>query len=222
MEPLLVTAELVNGFCAADPWSPSLDGVLAYWVLYGQLGEEEFALGASGGIPPVVLGPDALPLAVERWRDLHWWQCSSPMYTAVTTHRRFAHRRFDQALAMRYADVGRSRVNVKAGPFKNYRIGLDIRICPRVQWHAIGDLSAVAQLLARCQSIGRGGAQGLGLVREWRVEQGGDAGLARFRRPLPEAFADEHGVTGVRMEWGIIPPGRLRQHRHLCVLPAPS
>jgi hypothetical protein len=223
MEPLLVTAELANGFCASDPWSPSLEGVLAYWVLRERLGEEAFALGASGATPPVVLGPGDLPVEAELWDDLFWWRCSSPLSDAATVHRRFVHRRFDHFMAERFADTGRSgRVLVTGGPFKNYRFGEDVRVCREVRWHVVGDAAEVRRLLRRCGTIGRGGGRGLGQVRAWRVEAGGDARLARFHRPLPVGFAAEHGIHGVLMDWGIRPPGRLRAHRVLCVMPPPG
>lgn len=220
MEPVVVTAELENGFCASDPWSPGLDGLLAYWTLYDRLGADAFALGQSGHTDAVVLDADELPLAVERHGDAWWWHCSAPIYQAAAVHQRYFHRRFDQALAMARADVGKSgKVAVSSGPYKNYRIAVNVTICPTVTWHAIGDADAIARLVRRCPTIGRGGSQGLGFVREWRVEPDGNATLARFGRPLPFDFAQEHGVVGALMEWGIRPPGRLRQHRTLCVMP---
>src|SRR5690606_581961 len=48
MQPLVVTAYLANAFASPDPWSPALEGILAYWWLRETLGEEEFALGMSG------------------------------------------------------------------------------------------------------------------------------------------------------------------------------
>lgn len=85
----------------------------------------------------------------------------------------------------------------------------------------MGDRAEVARLVGRCGAIGRGGGQGLGEVRTWRVEPGGDPARARFGRPLPADFAGAHGVAGVLMEWGIRPPGRLLAHRRLCVMPGP-
>src|SRR5690606_41719173 len=50
-EPLTVTAHLATAYSSVDSWSPSLDGILAYWWLREQLGDEEFALGMSGHRP---------------------------------------------------------------------------------------------------------------------------------------------------------------------------
>ena len=40
--PVRVVAHLVNGFVAMDPWSPTLDGILGYWLLYRRLGPDRF------------------------------------------------------------------------------------------------------------------------------------------------------------------------------------
>lgn len=59
MEPIKITAHLRNGFAAADEWSPSLDGILAYWKLY-LADPEQFNItqGRSDLMEPV----DGLPL----------------------------------------------------------------------------------------------------------------------------------------------------------------
>lgn len=216
MIPLLVTAELANGYSAADPWSPALDGILAYWALREQLGEEEFALGMSGARP--LLDP-VLPLGRETHGDDWWWQCSSPIVDPAGEFVWWFHRRFDDAQAARHLPEGTRGILTAGGPYKVYRNRRTMRIARAVQWHCLGDAPEITRLLARCAQIGFGHTKGLGVVRGWRVEPGGDADIARFHRPLPVGFAAQHGISGIAHEYGIRPPGRAPEHRRQCVMP---
>lgn len=214
LQPLRVVAETPAGFGAADPWSPAIDAVLAYWVLREQLGEERFALGGTGHVPLVQA---ELPLARETHGDWWWWQASSPIVAAVGEHRRYFHRRFDLAEAVAHDAI--RKVETKAGPYKAYRNTVRLVLTPTVTWHAIGDLDAVRALLARVMAIGAKIGQGCGRVVRWRVTADGDPGLARFHRPIPLDFAELHGRTGVRLRWGLRPPCRAPEHQTLCVMP---
>jgi CRISPR type IV-associated protein Csf3 len=213
-QPIRIVAETPTGFGAADPWSPALDAILAYWVLREQLGEEVFALGGTGHLPLVEAD---LPLARETHSDWWWWQVSSPIVAAVGEHRRYFHRRFDLAEAAQYTSV--RKVETKAGPYKAYRNTVRLVLTPTVTWHAVGDIDAVRALLARVDAIGAKVGQGCGRVVRWHVSDDGDPHLARFHRPLPLEFAVLHDCTGVRLRWGIRPPGRVPEHQTLCVMP---
>jgi hypothetical protein len=219
MEPLLVTAWLVNGYAASDPWSPALEGILAYWALREQLGEEEFALGMTGHRPVVEA---ELPLARESWEG-HWWWCvSSPLAEARATFESWTHRRFDDGPALGFTPETVRRVLTAGGPYKAYRTRHTRIVTPWVRWHAIGDAAELRRLLARCHNIGAGYAHGWGQVRAWTVEPGGDAAIARFRRPLPVEFAAAHMGQlgpGTQMDWGIRPPGRRPEQRTRCFMP---
>lgn len=219
--PLVVTAHLAQGYSAADDWSPSLDGILAYWALKEQLGDEEFALGMTGHralVAPV------LPLAREsdgegRW----WWVCSAPEPDAVAmVQQKFFHRRFDIAQATVYAAEGIRRVEVAAGPYKAYRHRRDIRVCRSVTWRAIGDAREVRRLLRRLTYIGFGHTKGWGRVWHVEVREGTDedAAIARTRRPLPVAYAQALGLDGMVLPWGLLPPGRDPSQRADCLMPA--
>jgi CRISPR type IV-associated protein Csf3 len=224
MRPLRVIAHTPAGFASADPWSPALDGILGYYLMRERLGEEQFALSQSD---PTTLAPlEDLPLGREAYDDLWWWQVSAPRYQEQGQHRRYYHRRFDLDLATRYLPADhKGRISVKGGPYKNYRNVRDIHITPRVEWHAIGDAGEILRLLTfasgepRCTHVGAGSAQGLGRVVRWEVVEDGDEELARFCRPLPAEFAAAHGRSGILLEWGYRPPGRLPANRALCVMP---
>jgi CRISPR type IV-associated protein Csf3 len=216
-EPLVITAHTPAGFASSDPWSPSLDGILAYWALREQLGEEEFGLGMSGQREPV-----EAELPLERVGDgPYWfWAVSSPIYHGQGEFLHHYHRRFDAQAAERFLETGRSgRVATSAGPYKAYRQAHLVHVAPSVSWHAIGDAAEIERLLSRCSTIGAGGTRGLGMVRRWTVETGGDPNLARRWRPLPQELAGRIGVEGALLEWAVRPPGWARRNRCLCVMP---
>lgn len=216
METLIVTARLRNGFAASDPWSPSIDGILAYWMLREQLGEAAFTAGAAdpGSLHPV----EGLPLERIEHQGLWWYACSSPIYDEVAQSLRYYHRRFDARAAERYADVGR-RVDVKSGPYKSSRLSQVVHTCAAVQWHVMGDADRIRHLLRRCAAIGAKINTGFGAVAEWTVSPGGEAEIARRRRPLPADYASQHGIEGPVMRWAIRPPSRLRGNQTECVMP---
>jgi len=212
--PLIVTAHLATAYTVADPWSPALDGILAYWALREQLGEEAFALSAGGHGPLIAA---ELPLAREVWGDDWWWRCSAPQADVAAEFTRHTHRRFDDQLAYDRVPGTVRKVLTAGGPYKAYRNQHVGRVARALVWHCVGDGDAILRLLRRCGNVGRGHTHGYGQVGRWTVEPGGDADLARFGRPLPVAFAAAHGVEGAVLDWGIRPPGRA--HRVPCVLP---
>lgn len=216
MEPLLVTAYLATAYSVSDPWSPALDGILAYWALREQLGEEEFALGMTGHRP--LVEPD-LPLGREEHDGLWWWQCSAPLVELVTTATRHVHRRFDDQHAYERVPESVRTVLTAGGPYKVYRTPHTLRVAPALTWHCLGEADPIRRLLTRCDNVGYGHSKGYGQVSRWEVTSGGDPDLARFQRPLPHSFAHAHGIAGAVMRWGIRPPGRAPEHQVLCVMP---
>lgn len=214
MEPLLVTARLATAYTANDPWSPSLDGLLAYWQLREQLGEEEFALGSTGHREVI---DAALPLGREAHGDWWWWQCSAPLAEVRAEFMRYTHRRFDDQYAATMVQA--RKVETGAGPYKAYRMGHTMRVTDALHWHCIGDAAGIRRLLRLCGTIGRGHTHGYGEVREWLVEPGGDKEMARFHRPLPVEFAMKHGRSGPALQWGLRPPARAPERQTLCVMP---
>jgi CRISPR type IV-associated protein Csf3 len=218
LEPLIVTAHTPAGYTRSDPWSPSLDGILAYWALRERVGDEEFALGSTGQIPVVDID---LPLGREEWNGLWWWQCSSPVEGPLSqVFARHIHRRFDDQNE-RYLDERVKTVVTKGGPYKVARLRREVRLVPWVRWHVVGNAAEIQRLLRRCTTIGRGSARGSGEVAMWEIHEGDEETYfrARFRRPLPVGFAEEQGVTGLVSRYGIRPPARAPERQMECVLP---
>ena len=217
VEPLIITAHMGNAYSAADPWSPSIDGILAYWALREQHGEEWLALGMAGHREIVEA---ELPLARDEHGDWWWWQCSSPLVEVERRFVQFHHRRFDDLAAATYLPERTKKILTAGGPYKTSRTGKTRHLTHEIVWHVVGDAAEIERLLRRCHSIGFGHSRGYGQVRGWMVAADGDADIARFHRPLPEGFASQHGIVGSVMRWGIRPPGRHPAFQAMCVMPA--
>lgn len=220
MTPMRVIARLANGFASNDPWSPSLDGILAFWHMREKLGAEAFSATSadSSQMAPII----GLPLAVKRFGDQWWYQCASPRYEARAEFLRYFHRRFDVDEAARHLQPQRGRVSTKAGPFKTYRLTARIIVCDRIEWDAVGDATEVRRLLRRCSAVGQKIGQGNGRVLRWDVlpvDAAADQWPAIDKRPLPVEYAASLGIDGPEMLWGLRPPGRLVQNQVICVMP---
>lgn len=221
MQPLRVTAWLRHGYCASDPWSPSLDGILAYWVLREQLPEEAFAAGMSGLVEPVIADLSAYLAREEDGEGHWWWVCSSPIPAQpLVRFPAWFHRRFDAGEAAGRVDPRVRKVLITGGAYKNYRQRRIATATAALTWHCIGSAGAIARVLRRCSHVGHGIGRGWGEVVRWEVSvDGADERLAREHRPLPVAWATARGIGGMVLDWGIIPPGRWPGHRALCVMP---
>lgn len=223
MQPLRVTAWLRHAYIANDPWSPSLDGLLAYLILREQLPEEEFIAGMSGLVSPVIADLSAMLAREEDGAGHWWWVCSSPVPAQPLM--RFPvwfHRRFDAGEAAARVDPRVRRVETAGGAYKNYRQRRMATATASLTWHCVGEAGALTRMLRRCYHVGHRLDAGFGEVTGWEVTaSGADERLARLHRPLPVAWATARGVGGMVLDWGIIPPGRWPAHRTLCVMPHP-
>jgi CRISPR type IV-associated protein Csf3 len=216
MQAIKITAQLYNGFTSSDPWSPSIDGILAYWHMREKLGDEfELSCSSSAAMRPV----DDLPLERIDHDGLWWYACSSPIYCVRASARKHIHRRFDD-VHERHLDLqGKSgKILTAAGPFKNTRLAFLLRVTDRVEWHVVGDHDAIARLLHRCSHIGSRYGAGFGRVRDWTFEPG-DRDIALRHRPVPLSYAEAHGIEGEMMRWGIRPPARIAACSAMCVMP---
>lgn len=207
MRALRIRADLVRGYAAKDPWSPTIDGILAAIVMRARLGGERYV--SDSAMTSTLAPVDGLPLAVERHGLLWWYAASSPIPVDVAgRERRYFHRRFDDQYE-RHLAGGVRKVMTSAGPYKATRL-FDTRImAAAVEWHVIGEQGEIEPLVRQVWQIGGRRAVGYGEVSGWTITDDGDADLARWHRPLPAAYAEVIGRQGPRVPWGLTPPGRL-------------
>lgn len=216
MTPLAITAHLYTGFASADPWSPTIDGIVGYWWFREHLGPDEFVFSQSSNqnLKPA----DELPFEKVHHADQWWYACSSPIYRKQATVHRHIHRRFNQDHAEKYLPDGSRKIQVKAGAYKNARLVVQQHITDRVTWHVIGERTEIERLLKKCTHIGAKLGAGFGRVREWSYADGVED-LARHARPLPVDYAAARQIEGDVMWWGLRPPGRIAENCANCIMP---
>lgn len=218
--PLQVTAELANGFVAADPWSPALDGVMVWARLYEELGEALYDLD------PHRDGLREVPLPLLRVGEgVDWYYaCSSPFHASVE-HVSFFHRRFDDHLERLLTPGKRAKINTASGRYKSYRLPAVQRVTPRVMWFAVGAEAGVRRLLEGITHLGKKRNHGHGQVLRWTVRAADTAAEAADwrehalrRRPRPVS-ACQPEPDDLVMDWGIRPPIWFPENRRRCVMP---
>ncbi|WP_198033116.1 hypothetical protein [Methylosinus sp. PW1] len=213
MKPTLIRAVLVNGYITSNPWTPTIDGIVAYASQLRKHGDEFYVHRDSEMVPV-----DDLPIEKIEFGGRWWYSCSTPYpVDSVGRQKRNYHRRFDDRYEG-YLVSGVGKVLTKAGPYKAARLADTRTICRAVEWHVVGDREALRDLLGDIDQIGAARAVGFGSVVEWQLEDG-DAEIARRRRPLPLEYAESIGIAGRRMSWGIVPPTRLPESICECVMP---
>ena len=166
MRPLIVRAHMAGAFVSASPWSPMLDGVLAYEVLRREMGDEFYAQNPQrDGIREA-----ELPLARDTDGADWWWACSVPEYVDVQEHVRWSHGRFDDQHE-RYIDLGRrTKVETAGGRYKDMRLPLITHLATCITWNVRGCETCIRELLRDVTHLGQKRAAGHGLVREWSIE----------------------------------------------------
>lgn len=224
MEPLKVTARLIGGYGAYDPWSPSLDAVLAYVALRRKLGHDAFyntPTDRHGDTPD-------LPIArVDVGSD--WvWACSWPLPAGANAADLIhTNKRFDTYYATMLCDNGRkSVVQTKTGPFKSHRTPLRIVACRAVDWHVVGERAGIEDLLSEVTFVGKKHAHGCGQVVRWVVEPEPEdmsvlhEGLLQRSVPWAEPFlAQVSPGTYYEADLGIRPPYWHRAQVRKCAVP---
>ena len=216
MKPLVITAHLQNGLISGDMWTPSIDNILAYWHLKKSLSDAEFAAGCAN--VGELLTVDDLPIEKEIHGDDWWYKCSSPITAINARYSTHIHRRFDQLAGEKYLLPKKGRIQLQTGQHKNKRVKLFVTITDRIIWHVVGNKKNIEELLQKCTHLGANINIGFGKVKYWHISADGDVDIARFKRSLPETFAEKHGIDGIRMNWGYRPNVRKPANQALCVM----
>lgn len=216
MNALLVTAYLSNGFSAADRWSPSLDGILAYHHLRLKMGTDEFNLSLSMNEQTTV---DDLPVDKVEHDGVWWYACSSPEYESMGEKTRVFYKKFNIDRSMLISQKSKT-IELTKGQFKNYSLGFKEVFAKEIKWHIVGDKEEIIKLLNHCNQIGGQRGKGMGLVSGWTIEDYGDAQKATLNRPIPVAAAEHYDISGIKAWRGFRPSVRINNNQCICVLPA--
>lgn len=207
-----------------------LDSLLAYAVVREELGASYWDQGPRDAEPECLMRPP-LPLKKCQTRgptggEVHVWHASASMLPDGPNARDVLwlkkHWESKPSCEKFAAYSGKGKVDVKAGPFKSWNVPVPTVSVPRLSWHACGDPREALRLLeAFIVSVGKKRNGGLGLVREWSVQETEvDESLVNregvVQRPIPIRFdrAAAWSMTEIRTYQA---PYWLRDGARLCI-----
>jgi CRISPR type IV-associated protein Csf3 len=219
MESLLITAKLERGFSANDPWSPAIDGILAYYHLRETMGVEAFNLSLSLNEQTVV---NDLPLEKVTYDDKWWWACSSPDYDLKQEIIRTFYKKFNIDTSLLIKDRVKN-IELTKNKFKNYSLSFKEIITKEIHWQVVGDKEEIIRLLSMCYQVGAQRGKGMGVIESWSVTESEDAKedakKAMFNRPIPLEAAEHHNISGLKAWRGYKPSVRVAENQGLCICP---
>jgi CRISPR type IV-associated protein Csf3 len=219
MNFLQITARLASPIAVYDNYSPNIDGLLEWLILESQ------GLASSNPTEETAITVD-LPLQKIEHGGLWFWAVSSPFYQYELEQSQRYRRRWDYQ--ERNCDWGNKRASVDTsqGNTKSYDLPLYLRNTPRIDWFAVGDKPAIAEILASCKGVGKKRSQGYGQVLSWEVQEiDTDRSLVnkKIARPLPLEMRDLVPCSAISdlgcLPWGYRPPARFPCNRALCIMP---
>lgn len=231
--PLQVTAHLVSGIASGVGWGPALDGLLAA-RLWAERKHDRPA-GAPRGLDPDHEPEDMpLPLARVHYDDGWYWAatCGWPVAVDPVPEVRYWASRADQRHLVEMCDQVPKEISETTGRWRSRVMPTSVLMCPRMRWHAVGDPSAVAELLAPVRAIGKRRGTGEGEVLRWDVDRLDADDLVaahldaqgRLARPTPVAVIgdDPRVPCGPVANYGIRPPTMHPSRREVVRLPSPA
>lgn len=160
MTPLIVTATIRGELSLREP--VHFDALLAA------------AVAMRDDLPPAYTAAEVVPIEipVEREPQGRFHLCSASLSAVEITVKRNTIKRYPLE---EIKDMGsyRGKVNLAAGRTKHYCIPRPSAhlVDDRMTWYAIGEVSAIRDLLAWVTHVGKHRAVGYGAVESWEVRE---------------------------------------------------
>ena len=213
MQTLKVIAYISSGIDTSNPWSPSLDGILASAYLEHKLGTDKFNIDMALNKQSTVANLDIAKSEGDEW----FYLCSSPIFAVdqsqtFTQYKRFNHDEHD------LIKMKAKQLQLTKGVHKNTAWNANVKYCEKVEWHVASNKDYVLSLLQDVTHIGANRAAGYGKVDKWAVEEGEDL-LARYYRPLPLNNTICDDLKYHKMWWGYRPSVRIKSNQAYCNMP---
>lgn len=208
-----ITAHLKNGLCVNDPWSPSLDSILAYFKNMEDMGQDNFNISTAMGDQTTC---DNLPVEKQYFNDLWWYNCSTPEYDSLHEIKRQFYKKFNIDFSLMIEKKVKN-VELTKNQFKNYSLFFMQHLVKNVSWHLVCDIDKTMELLRNCKQIGGKRGKGMGEVVDWSYSEG-DIEKAKLNRFLPIKYAENKNIDGTIMLRGFRPSFRLNENQTVCVI----
>ena len=208
-----ITAHLKSGLVISDPWSPSIDSILAYFQIKKDIGTTDFNISTAMGEQTTC---GTLPMEKTFYKDLWWYQCSIPEYDCQHEIKRQLYKKFNVEYA-RMIEKKVKNIELKKNQFKNYSLFFMQCLVSEISWHVVCDINKVRELLEGCKQIGAERGKGMGLVDNWSFKDG-EIKNATLNRFIPKKYAEENNIKGLKIFRGFRPSFRIRENQAICVL----
>lgn len=223
MEPLKITAYLMDGRVATTDSYLPLDSILAAeWMRRNH--PDAYYNASSHMLTNELIIPE-LPFERRGHGNDWYWSCSFNQEEKLHEYITHWHKRFDDNLEQ-YIDFRgrRGKINTQSAKYKAYRTPLVIQLYDRLTWYAVGDMAAVFDLCRTVTHIGKKSSQGYGAVDYWEIEPWPEPWSVwvngRLMRAIPTSEALPSGHQEVRLsQWGIRPPYWHRENQRVCYVP---
>lgn len=198
IEPLKITAHLLDGRIASTDLMLPLDSLLAWaWIAKHRPELLNVTMADYSNVfqPP-------LPLDRIETEGTWYYACSFACADPKAEIRSYWNKRFDATEAEQAVDFGKwkAKVNKQAGLYRGHHSPLCIFLLPKLEWYARGNRAEVESLLSSITHLGKKRSQGYGLVREWEVEIWPQD--LSWLRPVPNPDGDE--IMGVHAPYWLI------------------
>lgn len=182
LEPLVITVSLQQGLVWDPRYGIALDGLLTSLTRASEAHKRGLLAGSllDGGLNPEIPQDWDLPLAKckeggsEQW---HWMATvgqplgydAMPLSNApFDPHRLMV--KLDERRAEAVAISLPKNVGGARGRFRTKLTPVMVTVAREIQWHALGDMDLLNDLLANADSIGGRRGSGEGKVESWRVK----------------------------------------------------
>lgn len=223
MQPIKITAEMLSPIAVTDDWSPSLDAVIAYFVL-----EKHKLLSPQPSIKEIKKNYQILeaeiPLRNVNYGGISCWMISSPCYFYFSEQAERIRKRWDYQEHRLNWGKRKAKTDTSQGPEKSYDLPIFLRNPASITWYGVGDIKKVRSLLPNCTSLGKKRSVGNGQVRKWTVEAiAEDWHLWKdgmLMRPYPlELMPKDRPVDMAIREWGLGQPSWHPDFKRMCAMP---
>lgn len=212
MRPLRIRAWLRTAVVSDD--ALPLDGILLYQAMRREYGPRDATL--PGTVPNV----EMVPLPLERTNSAQWYyRCSFAQWPQVA-HEKSAWTKRVATHRMAILDDAKSKVDIGSGRYRSYHMPVFARAALFVDWYAVGDQDAIADLLRDVWAIGKKTVQGWGRVALWQVEPWDEDWSVWQDDQLMRAIPPENAFdpTDLRLI-GYRPPYWMQENQTLCIVP---
>lgn len=190
MKKIKITAKLFDGRIAVSEGFLPFDAILysAYAKTYHPELSQSFLTCLDDAkdfpLPIKRINPDT-----QDW----YYAASFACFDVLSEDTRMYNKRFNEFDVEKYAELRKAKkIVTRKGKYKNCRSALTVILTPEINWYTVGDIEEIYKLLQSIKFLGKKRSQGIGMVKEWVVEE--TAEDLSHLRPVPDKNSVEESA----------------------------